>query len=514
MKFFLSLFTLTATSLSLLAQPVITTPPTNQVLAAGAMLSLSVLAGGTAPLAYQWFKDGRQLIGATNSTLSVTNANVLQSGSYFVVVTNAGGMVISYPVLVAVGNPCLMAWGDDGAGNLGNGISTNIQSTPVVIATNVVTGTAGEGSSLFVTADTRLWEMGIIYYNGTNVITNRPVVLATNVVAVAAGWSHVLFLKNDGMLWALGNNRSGELGNGLTNNTLIPVTVASNVVTVAAGYEHSLFVTKDGTLWGMGWNGFGQLGNGTNTGLTPNPTPLRITNNVVVVAAGFWHSLFLKTDGTLWATGNNYYGQLGTYDYPKTDSPVNVASNVTAMAAGWNSSLFVNRDGTLFATGENSYGQLGTGSAGTVVTSNVLAVAAGEYHSLFIKTNGTLWAMGLNNSGELGDGTTNNSATPVSVLRVSAAAIFPEDEAFHSLATGIQLPALANFTARRTSPQQMKLQLTGTPNYSYILQAATNLASPINWQPVLTNAADTNGNWTTTVSNFAAPRQFYRATAQ
>ena len=60
----------------------------------------------------------------------------------------------------------------------------------------------------------------------------------------------------------------------------------------------------------MGDNAFGQLGNGTSSS-NPNPTPVCVASNVVAVAAGVYHSLFVTTDGTLWAMGYNYYGQLG-----------------------------------------------------------------------------------------------------------------------------------------------------------------------------------------------------------
>ena len=52
----------------------------------------------------------------------------------------------------------------------------------------------------------------------------------------------------------MGYNNYGQLGNGTTSNTNQPIIVAGNVVAVAAGYDHSLFVTADGTLWAMGYN--------------------------------------------------------------------------------------------------------------------------------------------------------------------------------------------------------------------------------------------------------------------
>jgi len=66
-----------------------------------------------------------------------------------------------------------------------------------------------------------------------------------------------------------------------------------------------------------------------------------VASDVVAGAAGYWHSLFVKADGTLWATGCNDYGQLGTGgSFAATNRPAFVASNVVAAAAGELHSLF------------------------------------------------------------------------------------------------------------------------------------------------------------------------------
>src|ERR1039457_2989218 len=128
-------------SVTVMAQPTITQPPANQTVALGGTLTLNVTAAGTAP-AYQWFKDMRLLVGATNSTLTVANAGVTNSGTYYVVVTNSGGMVITLPALVTVGNPSLLAWGWNNEDQLGNGTTSNT-NRPVMVASNVVAGAAG-----------------------------------------------------------------------------------------------------------------------------------------------------------------------------------------------------------------------------------------------------------------------------------------------------------------------------------------------------------------------------------
>jgi YD repeat-containing protein len=438
--FFLALF---LASLPAVAQPTITQPPANQAVALGGTLTLGVMAGGAAP-AYQWFKDSRLILGATNSTLTVLNAGVTNSGTYYVVVTNMGGMVISLPALVAVGSPSLSAWGYNSNGQLGNGTTSNT-NLPIIVASNVVAGAGGNAYSLFVKTDGTLSAMGYNFFgqlgNGTSRDAHTPINVASNVVAVAAGQDHSLFVKTNGTLWAMGLNANGQLGNGTINNAYTPISVASNVVFVAAGYEHSLFVTADGTLWAMGYNGYGQLGNGTTNDAH---TPVSVASNVVAAAAGYLHSLFVTADGTLWAMGLNLYGQLGngtTSGLNPNPTPINVASNVVAAVAGDDDSLFVTTDGTLWAMGWNNVGQLGNGttintSLPVSVASNVVAVAAGQFHSLFETTAGTLCVMGRNNYGQLGNGTTNNSSLPVSVPQMSVANIFPVDQATHSLAIG------------------------------------------------------------------------------
>jgi len=94
----------------------------------------------------------------------------------------------------------------------------------------------------------------------------------------------------------------------------------ANVIAMAAGDNHSLFVTVDGKLWAMGNNDYGQLGDGTYT--TRN-TPVRVNEaaNVIVVAAGGQHSLFVTADGKLWAMGRNNYGQLGDGTYADRNRP-------------------------------------------------------------------------------------------------------------------------------------------------------------------------------------------------
>ncbi|MCB1133500.1 MAG: hypothetical protein KDN05_20450, partial [Verrucomicrobiae bacterium] len=109
-----------------------------------------------------------------------------------------------------------------------------------------------------------------------------PGLAASRIVSLSAGDQHSMFLTEDGSLWALGRNSSGQLGDGTTTNRSTLVQVATAVSQVAAGRIHSLFIKTDGSLWAMGYNASGQLGDGTTTNRS---TPVQVATNVKQVSA-------------------------------------------------------------------------------------------------------------------------------------------------------------------------------------------------------------------------------------
>jgi hypothetical protein len=71
-----------------------------------------------------------------------------------------------------------------------------------------------------------------------------------------------------------------------------------------------------------------------------------------------------------------------------------------------------------------------------------------------------------------------------------------------------------SFSGLMVGGKQLGLRFSGTPNYSYVLQSATNLTPPVSWQSIRTNNADVNGNWLFTETNLNAVQKFYRAVGQ
>jgi len=174
---------------------------------------------------------------------------------------------------------------------------------------------------------------------------------------------------------------------------------------VAAGYSHTVGLKTDGTVVAMGDETFGRCGVGGWT-------------DIVQVAAGGYHTVGVKSDGTVVAVGRETAGQINVGGW----------TDIIQVAAGEYYTVGLKSDGTVVAVGANGAGQcdvggwtdivqiaageahtLGLKSDGTVVTAgdnsylqrnigwtNVVQVAAGLYHTLVLGADGTVHAIGLN----------------------------------------------------------------------------------------------------------------------
>ncbi len=127
--------------------------------------------------------------------------------------------------------------------------------------------------------------------------------------------------------------------------------------------------------------------------------PLNRCSNATSIAAGVYHTVGLKADGTVVAVGDNSSGQLNVSSW----------TNIKAIAAGYQYTVGLKADGSVVAVGDNSAGQLNVSS-----WKNIKAIAAGDYHLVGLKADGTVVAVGDNSNGQL------NVSTWTSIKTIAA----------------------------------------------------------------------------------------------
>jgi len=170
----------------------------------------------------------------------------------------------------------LWTWGSNWGGMIGDGTQTN-RNVPTRIGTdtNWATVSAGATHSMAIRTDGTLWAWGRNgdgqLGDGTTTGRDSPVQVgrATDWVAMSAGASHSVGIRANGSLWAWGRNFDGQLGNGVISAFGTPhpnpirVGTATDWVAVSAGASHNMGIRANGSLWAWGNNSSGRLGDGT-----------------------------------------------------------------------------------------------------------------------------------------------------------------------------------------------------------------------------------------------------------
>jgi uncharacterized repeat protein (TIGR01451 family) len=441
-------------------------------IAAGYNHSLAVKNDGSV---WAWGANESGQLGETPSGFRLTAAQV-NGISNAVAVTagdgyqyfGGGPTTISFSVVVK-NDGTVWTWGNNFEGQLGDGTSNNLRSTPgqVVGLSGVTTVAAGANHVLALRNDGTVWAWGD-NDNGALGDTTRTdrktpvqVVFLTGIQAIGAGYQHSLALRQDGHVFGWGSYTYGQLGFGGSagvrefpyeasaqvpdappigtisaptfspdggsffgsQNVGVSSTSSQTVFTnLSAGYQHVLTRMSDGGVYGWGYNLNGQLGLDPGfmyQGVVVLKTPRRFPelDDAAGVAAGGTHSLAVKNNGAVFSWGSNFGGELGydtSHQLRFTPTQVPGVSGIVAVAAG-NQSVAMRNDGIVFVWGGPQLIQTPTQVAGL---NNVASIACGNV-TFAVRNDGTVWGWGRNPNGELGDGSQADHFQPVQAVGLS-----------------------------------------------------------------------------------------------
>jgi alpha-tubulin suppressor-like RCC1 family protein len=228
-----------------------------------------------------------------------------------------------------------------------------------------------------------------------------------NVADVAVGTHHYLALTTEGTVVSWGTNFHGQLGRRLLppgswkSSTPGEVKLADTAVAIAAGHEFSIALLKGGSVTQWGRVGFR---NGGPQGQAARPVEVPRLPRITSVATGLLHCVAVSDTGELWTWGTpSGTAMLSAWGWAVDAVPRRIEgiTGVVAVACGDLHSLALRRDGSVWAWGNNSYGQLGDGSNGSREKPEpieglprIAALAAGGTRSMALGSDGTVWAWG------------------------------------------------------------------------------------------------------------------------
>ncbi len=252
-------------------------------------------------------------------------------------------------------------------------------------------------------------------------------------------------LDTNGSVWYwLGMNEKNEnpTAEQLVDASGVPIENITKVVIAGEVYyvnKHGLVRSSNGngSLWAWGSNDYGQLGDGTTEDKNYAVKVIKASGeeltNVIDIAVGERHSLALVNDDTVWAWGNNSYGQLGdgttvskTHATQVVTASGSALTNITKVFAGFSRNFALKSDGSLWAWGRNSYGELGDNTTNNSLHATEVVTASGtpltgivdvtieDQYTIALHGDNTVWAWG-DNSGRLGNGTTEARSYAVEV---------------------------------------------------------------------------------------------------
>ncbi|MCA0295792.1 MAG: hypothetical protein LCH96_10895 [Actinobacteria bacterium] len=267
-------------------------------------------------------------------------------------------------------------WGYNALGTLGDN-TTNNSATPVAVYgldKNVRSISAGWTSTCAVTTAGRVrcWGDNSAGQLGDGTTTNslKPVTvrgLTSGVKSVSVGLAYACALKNSGRVVCWGSNAYGELGDNTSTDRLTPVLVyeLSGAKSVSIAFHHTCATRTNGKAVCWGYNTYGQLGDGTTVSSSRPVVVSGFASKTSVVKTGEFGTCLIKTNGAAYCWGDNGWGQVGDKTTTNRLAPVKVHSlgSTKKISVGLVHTCAITSSKSVKCWGYNGFGQLGDGTA-------------------------------------------------------------------------------------------------------------------------------------------------------
>lgn len=387
---------------------VITAQPQSQTVLQGEPVVFTIGADGNLPLAFQWRRDAADITGATNSTYSISAAQLTDAGGYAAVVTNVTGAltssVASLVVIATVPLPFAL--------NNSDLVWTNMASAPWYGQTNISHDGVASAQTFLMTngqqaaLGTTVTGPGTLTFwakvsSQTNADFFNFSVNGTNQLTLSGevDWEQYPFYLPAGRLnlaWTYAKDSSGGAGLDAAWLDQVSYVLGGTAPFIATQPSDQVSLGGAPVTFSVSANGTPNLvyqwrfNNTAIPGATASSlalsAPGSANNGMYSVLITNSYGSILSSNAVLAvvpiiAVGDNSVGQLNV--------PA-IATNATAIAAGDWHNLALKADGKVVAWGDNNIGQC---DIPTNLT-GVVAVAAGGYHSLALTTNGTVVGWG------------------------------------------------------------------------------------------------------------------------
>ncbi len=359
-------------------------------------------------------KTRTTVIGLVSKTgLSVTPTVIAGSRSIFVLDKNGD----------------LYAWGENDQSQLGVCVGKTVRKPMLVMSGVVQVETSRGGTESDAPMTAILTDTGAVYTIGNNLssqlgrdgITTSFVKMDRSVKfkKVSVGLDHLLLLAENGDVYGCGNNAYAQLGNTNYPNSVTKITkIASDAVDIAAGRRHSLYITSDGSLYALGDNRWDKISSSAPEMIK---TPYKLVSDAEKVFAGQHNSLYINKSGALYYFG---WRDVATFTAGQSNGKMNkISDNVVSASVMDEHVVYMTKDGGVYGFGLNNYGQilsdLKQKSAPVLIASKCISASAGTYYTSYITQAGEVIVRGSNKSAVIGNGSISNDYTaPFTAMKV------------------------------------------------------------------------------------------------